>query len=89
MKGESESDHPELLFISSLFHDIGLTTAFLSSDKRFVVDGANAARDFLKSRGVPEDSIRLVRDAAAHSYDHRNRRIQRSGSSAYEFWFRI
>ncbi|WP_274655187.1 HD domain-containing protein [Paenibacillus humicola] len=55
----------ELLYISSLFHDIGLTPAFRSADKRFEVDGANAARDFLKSRGVPEDSVRLVWDAVA------------------------
>lgn len=56
---------PELLYISSLFHDLGLTPAFRSPDKRFEVDGANAARDFLQSRGVPEESIRLVWDAIA------------------------
>ncbi|WP_217593676.1 HD domain-containing protein [Cohnella sp. GbtcB17] len=56
---------PELLYISSLFHDLGLTPAFRSPDKRFEVDGANAAREFLQSRGVPEDSIRLVWDAVA------------------------
>ncbi|OAS14841.1 HD domain-containing protein [Paenibacillus oryzisoli] len=55
----------ELLYISSLFHDLGLTPAYRSPDKRFEVDGANAARDFLRSRGVPEDSIRLVWDAVA------------------------
>ncbi|MBM7566294.1 HD domain-containing protein [Paenibacillus sacheonensis] len=55
----------ELLYISSLFHDLGLTPAFRSADKRFEVDGANAARDFLHSRGVPEDSVRLVWDAVA------------------------
>ncbi|MDR6550635.1 HD domain-containing protein [Paenibacillus qinlingensis] len=55
----------ELLYISSLFHDIGLTSAFRSTDKRFEVDGANAARDFLKSRGVPDDAVRLVWDAVA------------------------
>lgn len=56
---------PELLYISSLFHDLGLTPAYRSPDKRFEVDGANAARDFLRSRGVPEESIRLVWDAVA------------------------
>ncbi|WP_219837112.1 HD domain-containing protein [Paenibacillus sp. R14(2021)] len=55
----------ELLYISSLFHDLGITPAFRSPDKRFEVDGANAARDFLKSRGVPEESVRLVWDAVA------------------------
>ncbi|MFH5181415.1 HD domain-containing protein [Paenibacillus sp. TAB 01] len=56
---------PELLYISSLFHDIGLTSKYSSPDKRFEVDGANAARDFLRSRGVPEESIRLVWDSIA------------------------
>lgn len=55
----------ELLYISSLFHDLGLTHKFRSTDKRFEVDGANAARDFLNSRGVSEDSIRVVWDAVA------------------------
>lgn len=55
----------ELLYISSLFHDIGLTPKFSSPDKRFEVDGANAARDYLRSRGVPEESIRLVWDTIA------------------------
>ncbi|WP_127497409.1 HD domain-containing protein [Paenibacillus glycanilyticus] len=56
---------PELLYISSLFHDIGLTPAFRSEDKRFEVDGANAVRDFLTSRGVSEEFIRLAWDAVA------------------------
>ncbi|WP_204128499.1 HD domain-containing protein, partial [Pseudomonas ogarae] len=56
---------PELLYISSLFHDIGLTPAFRSDDKRFEVDGANAVRDFLKSRDVSEEFIRLAWDAVA------------------------
>jgi len=56
---------PELLYISAIFHDLGLTKHFGSPDKRFEVDGANAARDFLKSRGVPRESIRLVWDAIA------------------------
>lgn len=53
----------ELLYISALFHDLGLTKHYSSPDKRFEVDGANAARDFLRSHGVPEESARLVWDA--------------------------
>jgi len=34
----------ELLYVSALFHDLGLTKQFSSLDKRFEVDGANAAR---------------------------------------------
>jgi len=55
----------ELLYISALFHDLGLTKQYSSPDKRFEVDGANAARSYLQQHGVPSDSIRLVWDAIA------------------------
>jgi hypothetical protein len=56
---------PELLYISAVFHDLGLTPHYSSPDKRFEVDGANAARDFLKSHGVPKESLQLVWDSIA------------------------
>jgi hypothetical protein len=56
---------PELLYISSVFHDLGLTPHYSSPDKRFEVDGANAARDFLKSHGVPPSALQLVWDTIA------------------------
>lgn len=55
----------ELLYVSSVFHDLGLTKHYSSPDKRFEVDGANAARDFLKSHGLPKESIQLVWDTIA------------------------
>jgi hypothetical protein len=55
----------ELLYVSAVFHDLGLTAAYSSADKRFEVDGANAARDFLKGHGLPKQSIQLVWDAIA------------------------
>ena len=39
---------PELLYTAALFHDVGLTGGFAQSRLRFEVDGANAARDFLR-----------------------------------------
>lgn len=56
---------PELLYISAVFHDLGLTSRYSSPDKRFEVDGANAARDFLISHGVPKGALQLVWDAIA------------------------
>lgn len=56
---------PELLYISAVFHDLGLTQKYSSSDKRFEVDGANAARAFLQSHDVPKASLQLVWDAIA------------------------
>ena len=56
---------PELLYISAVFHDLGLTSRYSSPDKRFEVDGANAARDFLVRHSVPERDLQLVWDAIA------------------------
>ena len=56
---------PELLYIGAVFHDLGLTPTYRSADHRFEIDGANAARDFLRSNGVDESAIGLVWDAIA------------------------
>lgn len=51
---------PELLYAAAMFHDIGITPKFHQSPWRFEVDGANAARDFLRSRGVDADQVERV-----------------------------
>jgi len=56
---------PELLYVSSVFHDLGLVPHYSSPDLRFEVDGANAAREFLKSHGLPKESLQLVWDTIA------------------------
>lgn len=56
---------PELLHVGAMFHDIGLTPAYRKSQLRFEVDGANAARDFLRGYGIPEASVETVWDAIA------------------------
>jgi hypothetical protein len=56
---------PELLYVGAMFHDIGLTDAYRDSPLRFEVDGANAARDFLRSYGIPETAVETVWDAIA------------------------
>src|ERR1700743_2079161 len=55
----------ELLYVSAMFHDLGLTAHYRSDDKRFEVDGANAARDFLRGYGVSPQSMQLVWDTIA------------------------
>ena len=56
---------PELLYAGAMFHDLGLTARFHASALRFEVDGANAARDFLKSHGIPETDVHKVWTAIA------------------------
>jgi HD domain len=55
----------ELLYVAALFHDLGLVHPYHSETKRFEVDGADAAREFLKSRGIPEPKADLVWEAIA------------------------
>ncbi|OHU21339.1 diguanylate cyclase [Mycobacteroides franklinii] len=50
----------ELLYAGAMFHDIGLTEGYRSSQLRFEVDGANAARDFLIERGVSAEDAQNV-----------------------------
>lgn len=55
----------ELLYAAAMFHDIGLTPHYGHSHHRFEVDGANAARDFLRQRGVSERDVATVWNAIA------------------------
>src|SRR3954449_3208075 len=57
-------DH-ELFYVGAMFHDFGLTPYYRSRDHRFEVDGANAARDFLRANGIDEGSAGVVWDAIA------------------------
>src|SRR5947209_10167249 len=56
---------PELLYAGAMFHDMGLTHQHSSEDERFEVDGANAARDFLRSHGIAQHDIDTVWTAIA------------------------
>ena len=51
---------PELLYAGAMFHDMGLTAKHSSERERFEVDGANAARDFLRSRGISREDVDTV-----------------------------
>ncbi|MDL2407786.1 HD domain-containing protein [Rhizobium calliandrae] len=56
---------PELLYIGTMFHDMGLFDSYASETERFEVDGANAARDFLKAYDVLERDVDDVWDSIA------------------------
>jgi hypothetical protein len=55
----------ELLYVAALFHDMGLVDDFHTDTKRFEVDGADAAREFLRRNGIPEPKVDLVWEAIA------------------------
>ncbi|WP_424628501.1 HD domain-containing protein [Bradyrhizobium sp. SYSU BS000235] len=56
---------PELLYLASIFHDLGLVDKYHTDTKRFEVDGADAAREFLRSHGIPDLNADLVWQAIA------------------------
>jgi hypothetical protein len=55
----------ELLYAGAMFHDMGLTPQYRSEHQRFEVDGANTARDFLRSHGISEADVYTVWTAIA------------------------
>lgn len=55
----------ELLYAGAMFHDMGLTHQHSSAHERFEVDGANAARDFLRGQGLSPHDIDTVWTAIA------------------------
>ena len=55
---------PALLAVATIRHDLGLTDRY-TAENRFEVDGANAARSFLKGRGISTQQMQVVWDAIA------------------------
>jgi hypothetical protein len=54
----------ELVYLASLLHDLGLSQKH-AADKRFEVDGADAASKFLHTHNYPEAKSDIVWDAVA------------------------
>lgn len=51
---------PELAYVGGMFHDLGLTTKFRTTTRRFEIDGAEAAYDLLREHGRTEEEARNV-----------------------------
>lgn len=56
---------PELLYLSAIFHDLGLLLPFSDVEQRFELDGADHARTFLLDRGFPSTAVDVVWEAIA------------------------
>ena len=54
----------ELLAVAAILHDLGLTERY-TAENRFEVDGANAAREFMRNRGISAQQAQVVWDAIA------------------------
>jgi hypothetical protein len=55
----------ELLYAGAMFHDMGLMPSHRSAHDRFEVDGANTARDFLRSHNISQQDVDTVWTAIA------------------------
>ncbi|CAN7780742.1 phosphohydrolase [Paraburkholderia hospita] len=55
----------ELLYVSAMFHNVGLNAIYARSPNRFEIDSANAARDFLGQYSAPGEAIEEVWAAVA------------------------
>lgn len=56
---------PELLYVSAMFHDVGLSVPFSDAQQRFELDGADHARRFLLDRGFSAGAAEVVWTAIA------------------------
>lgn len=56
---------PELLYVGAMFHDLGLTEKYRTTDQRFEIDAANEARRFLTAHGIAEELADRVWNAIA------------------------
>jgi HD domain len=76
----------ELIFVAAAMHDLGLTREYASADRPFEVDGADAAKAFLVSRGVSETRAEVVWNAVAlHTsvlVEHQARQVGLIGDGA-------
>ena len=58
-------DHDaEVVAISTLLHDLGLTNSF-TGQRRFEIEGADAARAFAREQGLDDARVQLIWDSVA------------------------
>lgn len=68
-EGAKPVPDPELLAVSTVLQDLGLTDRY-TAEERFEVNSANAARAFLKERGISTQETQVVWDAIALHTTH-------------------
>jgi hypothetical protein len=58
----------ELAYVGAMFHDLGLTPSYRTTDRRFELDGAEVARDFLLDHGrSPDEALQVWLAIALHT----------------------
>jgi hypothetical protein len=65
LQAEGRQYDPELAFLAVMLHDLGLVEQYISADRRFELDSADAAAEFLNARGLAAREVELVWEAIA------------------------
>lgn len=60
LAAQGRTADPELAYVGAMFHDLGLTAAHRTTDRRFEIDGAEAASGFLRDHGRSADEARTA-----------------------------
>jgi HD domain len=63
-RAQGQKFDPEVLYLACILHDLGLTERF-EGDLPFEIQGAEAAREFLRQHGYDNDKARVVWDGIA------------------------
>ncbi len=61
---QSTAHDAEVVAVGSLLHDLGLTNSF-TGQKRFEIEGADAARAFAREQGLDDRRVQLIWDSVA------------------------
>jgi hypothetical protein len=61
---QSIAHDAEVVAVGSLLHDLGLTNSF-TGQKRFEIEGADAARAFAREQGLDDRRVQLIWDSVA------------------------
>jgi hypothetical protein len=61
---QSTAHDAEVVAVGSLLHDLGLTNSF-AGERRFEIEGADAARAFAREQGLDDRRVQLIWDSVA------------------------
>lgn len=65
LEAQGREFDPELGFAAVMLHDLGLVEQYISADRRFELDSADAAATFLTDHGRSPEEVELVWEAIA------------------------
>jgi len=65
LRAQGRAHDPELTFATAMLHDLGLVEPYISPDRRFELDSADTAAQFLSEQGRSAEEIEIVWEGIA------------------------